>query len=307
MKYRASGIGNLMVGEIGLSAVQEKRIKELNGEKSTGINTNGNKVKWTDRKKQELESLVYKKDNPELSETTKTFILETCIYNLLGVKKKIKSKFLSKGTVQEDLAIEILSGIDGTHYSKNEIRKTNDITTGECDIDTGKKVIDIKNSWDFFTFFNAEPTSLYEWQGRSYMELWDRDEFELVYVLNDLPLYLFHWELIGMCKKYERFSVIEEINELFPICELEKGETEMEVIRGLQKEYLSYVRDIVDNERVEQLIRNSFFDWMPVEQRVKRFEFKRCPKKWSELEDRMPYVREFEKKCVERLSNYELF
>ena len=306
MKYRASGIGNLMVGDIGLTDKQSSDLAALEVEKTTGQNVNGNKVKWTANKQDKYDKLIHSRDNPELSETAKTFILESMIYDMLGVRKSIKSKYLDKGVVQEDLAIEWLSRIDNKSYKKNTERKSSEFVTGECDVDAGDRIIDIKNSWDFFTFFAAEPSSLYEWQGRAYMELWGRDKFELVYVLNDMPLFLFHWEVIGLAKKYSQFSVIEEVNELFPICDLEKGETDPDTVKSLQKEYLSCLRGIISDNRVDQLIRNSFFDWLPIEKRIKRFEFER-DEKWLELEARMPHVRKFEEICSEKIQPYEIF
>lgn len=295
-----------MVGELGLTQVQERRIDKLINERDSGINSNGNKIKWTDKKKEELASLTNRRDCPELGETAKTFIFETCAACLLGVKKQIKSKYLDKGVVQEDLAIEWLSRVDGESYKKNKERRRNEIVSGECDIDTGVKIIDIKNSWDFFTFFNSKPKDIYVWQGRAYMELWDRDKFELVYVLNDMPLFLFHWELINMAKKYSQFAVIEELNELFPMCDLEKGETDPDIVQDLQKEYLSCLKGIVSNRRVDQLIRNSFFDWIPIDKRIKRFEIERDGK-WGELQERMPHVRKFEEICLQKLQPYEIF
>ena len=61
--------------------------------------------------------------------------------------------------------------------------------TGEPDIINGFKVIDIKNSWDIFTFFDAVAaySEGYEWQLRTYMKLFGCTSAELVYTLNDAP------------------------------------------------------------------------------------------------------------------------
>jgi hypothetical protein len=58
--------------------------------------------------------------------------------------------------------------------------------TGECDIVTVSSIIDIKTSWSLDTFPEL-PEEIdskdYEWQGRAYMYLYDKPEFELVYCM----------------------------------------------------------------------------------------------------------------------------
>lgn len=121
----------------------------------------------------------------ELSKGGKTQIEDLWKELELGYRKIIESKYLKKGIEREDESIGLLSLVDNQFYLKNEERKTNDYLTGECDIITDTKIIDVKTSWDLGTFWNAELTKLYEWQLRAYMELYDRDEAELVYCLLD--------------------------------------------------------------------------------------------------------------------------
>jgi hypothetical protein len=67
--------------------------------------------------------------------------------------------------------------------------------TGECDIDTDGLVLDAKTSWSLETF-PATPeeaesksnASLYEWQGRGYMMLYNRPKFELFYGMVSTPI-----------------------------------------------------------------------------------------------------------------------
>jgi hypothetical protein len=58
--------------------------------------------------------------------------------------------------------------------------------TGECDILTNEKIIDIKTSWSLDTFPELPEdidSKEYEFQGRAYMMLYERHEFELVYCM----------------------------------------------------------------------------------------------------------------------------
>jgi len=58
--------------------------------------------------------------------------------------------------------------------------------SGECDILLDDLIIDVKTSWSMETFpatkEDAED-SAYEWQGRGYMHLYDRDSFEVIHCM----------------------------------------------------------------------------------------------------------------------------
>ena len=121
----------------------------------------------------------------ELSKGGKTQIKELWLERELGYRPIVNSKYLKKGLNRENDSIGLLSMVDGDFYVKNEKRVTNEYLTGECDIITVNKIIDVKTSWDVKTFWNADLTKLYEWQLRAYMELYDCDKAELVYCLLD--------------------------------------------------------------------------------------------------------------------------
>lgn len=112
-----------------------------------------------------------------------------------GYRDQIQSKYLDKGIICEDQSIELYNEVYFTSYLKNEERKSNDWLTGECDINAKNKIIDIKTSWSTNTFPAYKKDAhekKYEWQGRAYMMLWDKDLFELAYCLVNTPP-----ELIG--------------------------------------------------------------------------------------------------------------
>lgn len=117
------------------------------------------------------------------------------IYNYLetkyGRRKEFTSKYTDKGLQCEPAAIKTLSLIENKEYVKNETRLYNSFITGECDIDNeqGNEIIDIKNSWDLFTFHDSKTANVakYETQGQCYMELYNRSNFRLVHMLEDAP------------------------------------------------------------------------------------------------------------------------
>lgn len=111
---------------------------------------------------------------------------------------------LEKGRICENESIELYNEISDTFYVKNIERITKGNLTGECDlIDKSESlVIDIKTAYSKKTFpLFMKMSSLYEWQLRSYMYLYDVNHAELAYCLVDTP----H----DLRKKYEQDSWYE--------------------------------------------------------------------------------------------------
>lgn len=127
---------------------------------------------------------------------------KTCVENLAkqfvyGYEEEVSSKYTDKGLQVEDRAIELYNEVFFTDHRKNTERKTNEWITGECDIYTPAKIIDIKSSWSLPTFPATEAAGrdkTYEWQGRAYMWLYDAPEFEIAYCMVSTPPELVGWE-----------------------------------------------------------------------------------------------------------------
>jgi hypothetical protein len=121
----------------------------------------------------------------------KTYLKEWVISQLYGVEKQIKSKYLDKGIMMEDQAIDFAVKMLSIDFAlKNEKRFEDDYFTGEPDMIMDDLIIDIKNSWDCFTFplFESEtPNSDYYYQLQVYMHLTGKRKAKLVYVLLDTP------------------------------------------------------------------------------------------------------------------------
>tara|TARA_R110000744_G_scaffold97622_2_gene188633 strand:+ start:9140 stop:9799 length:660 start_codon:yes stop_codon:yes gene_type:complete len=133
------------------------------------------------------------KDTP-LSETAKSYIHDLAKEKFYGIESKLTGKFLDKGIRNEDLGIEMINVSRFREYKKNEDRITTDWLTGECDINTGDEIIDVKCSWSFDSFpaFESEAEKMmkksgYDWQLRGYMYLYDKPKAEVVWCMTSTP------------------------------------------------------------------------------------------------------------------------
>lgn len=139
-----------------------------------------------------------KSDGP-LSVGAKTYIREIAAQEIFGVDFVVSSKAMEKGIEVEDDSIQLLNRVRGLSLTKNTERKFNDFIAGECDLfdDQHKRGHDVKSSWSIATFpicIDDCKDSLYEWQMRGYMALWDAEEWEVNYCLVDTPDRLISFE-----------------------------------------------------------------------------------------------------------------
>lgn len=152
MKFRCSGLGNLMV---------EPKLK-----------------------------------SESLSETTKTYLREKYIFEKYQRSKFVESKYMTKGTEVEEESLTLLSIVTRKLYNKNEKLLWNDWIIGTPDtyegdtIENAITIIDIKSSWDIFTFFASKEEKLnkmYYWQLQGYMWLTGAKVAQLAYCLINTP------------------------------------------------------------------------------------------------------------------------
>jgi hypothetical protein len=132
-----------------------------------------------------------------LSVGAKTAVEKIAKQLVYGYDEEVSSKFMEKGILVEEQAIQLYNEVFFTNHAKNTQRRSNEWVTGECDIVTPSKIIDIKSSWSLSTFpatARAGEDKTYEWQGRVYMWLWGLEEFEVAYCLVNTPDELIGWE-----------------------------------------------------------------------------------------------------------------
>jgi hypothetical protein len=130
-----------------------------------------------------------------LSKGAKTYLRQRAKQIFFEYTTEIDSKYIDKGNACEQECIDLYNAVNFTNHKKNTERKTNDFLTGECDIITDESILDAKTSWSLETFPATEGellqksnASLYEMQGRGYMMLYNRDEFELFYGMVSTPI-----------------------------------------------------------------------------------------------------------------------
>lgn len=138
------------------------------------------------------------KDKDEiLSKGAKTALEKMAKEYVYGFNEVINGKYMEKGIIVEDQSIALYNSVFFTDYKKNTERRSNEWITGECDIFTGSKIIDIKSSWSLATFPATSAAGIdktYEWQLRAYLMLWNVDHAEIAYCMVNTPDELIKYE-----------------------------------------------------------------------------------------------------------------
>jgi hypothetical protein len=152
---------------------------------------------------------VADKNAGALSETAKTMLIEVYAKAVYGREKEVQSKPMKKGVLVEDDSIALLSRHDGVLYQKNEIRQENEFIGGTPDIITDELVIDIKSSYDIWTFLANVDSKIdkgYWWQLQGYMMLTKRRKASLVYCLSNMPDHMVETEKYYLLKRLDVIS-----------------------------------------------------------------------------------------------------
>ena len=126
-----------------------------------------------------------------LSQTTKSYLQEWLTTQIYGVYKQIKSKYLEKGIVVEDAAIDYAASELGWLFAiKNDEYFEDEYFCGTPDVILEDTIVDIKSSWDCFSFPLFEdkmPSKDYYCQLQVYMHLTGKRKAQLCYVLMNTP------------------------------------------------------------------------------------------------------------------------
>jgi hypothetical protein len=129
--------------------------------------------------------------NETLSKTTILYLELWAKEQIYDRKKDVKTKYMEKGLTTENDAIEFVSEyLKLGMVFKNEKQFENEHLTGTPDLILPDKIIDVKCSWDCFTFplFDHDlPEKNYYWQVQVYMALTGKTQSKVVYCLMDTP------------------------------------------------------------------------------------------------------------------------
>lgn len=136
------------------------------------------------------------KEAGNLSEGAKTHLIDVYVQNKYGRQTDIQNKYLIKGNMVEEDSITLYSRVKKSFFKKNEKHLTNEYIKGTPDLYTGtsiekaETIIDIKSSWDVFTYFRNKVkgvSDLYYWQLQGYMALSGAKSAILAFCLVDTP------------------------------------------------------------------------------------------------------------------------
>lgn len=266
IKIRASSASKLMTqSKNELTETQQGKLIELQS-----------KDKLTEKQQSELDKLIYKRDNPEPSESLKTCMDELWLKKVYGYYEELTTPMIVKGKMVENesmgLVVKVLGGefrhqyktileAKGIKYLEDEyFTGTPDIVLNDEDY-----VEDIKTSWDIKTFHNADLEDSYYWQAQVYLHLTGKKNYRLIYCLMPTP---------------DEF-ILSMKNKVFYALHCDKEQVASE-------DYEKAAKQIEWNHR-DMILK------MPEKDRIKFFEFKYEPEKIELLKKQVVKAREYYK------------
>lgn len=208
------------------------------------------------------------KEAGELSETAKTHCVDVYVSAKYGRQTDISNRYVEKGLMVEEDGITLFSRINKTFYKKNKDLVQNPFLKGTPDLYTGKDIlaaetiIDIKCSWDLFTFSRVrakEVNDNYWWQLQGYMALTGAKSATLAYCLINTPEVLINDEKRKLLWK---MGVVSEENESY-------------------------------QEACEELERSMIFDDIPMHERLIEFKIERDDVAIELMYERVKRARNF--------------
>lgn len=206
-----------------------------------------------------------------LSKTAQKHLLEVYISQKYNRYKDIQTKQMKKGVEVEQESANLLNTYLGREYVINDARFNNDYITGKPDIiDVERKlIIDIKSSYDLWTFISNLPDkldSLYYAQMQCYMWLTGMQSATIAYCLVNTP------ESIINQEKYYLLKNMDVISEESP----------------------EYIKEAVKLET------NMRFDDIDIEERILMFNVERNEDDILKIQYKVEKAREFLKEIEEK-------
>lgn len=190
-----------------------------------------------------------------LSETTKTYLKELWIKEMYKREKYISTKYMAKGIACETDSVQLVEKVLGKTYFKNQKELTNDFLAGIPDVIDTDFVLDIKTSWDIWTFAGVDENDArktYYAQLLGYMLLTGKTKAKLAYCLTNTPEEQISYEM-----------------------------------------YKLKVSGAIKEEEEEKVRPNFIFDDIAPEKRVKIFDFEIDEEVKTKLIDRIQLSREY--------------
>ena len=280
--FRCSALGSIMTEPQGKSNLQkylDKRqqhqdaITKYEAIKNKQTKTASNlAVKILDYEIQakELDKI---KNEISLSKTCTSNLAKVYIKHKFNREKNIENRYITKGLEVEEESLTLYSRYTKQYYLKNEstfqnefIKGTPDIIvnpSSEAETDHLQTIIDIKSSWDIFTFFDTTINDLnsnYYWQLQGYMALTGASKARLVYCLVNTPDAIINdekrrlmWKMnvlsdtdpnyIEACNKLDLLFIYNDIdiNEKINIIEFDRNDEDIEKIYQRVEQCRKYI------------------------------------------------------------------
>jgi hypothetical protein len=188
-----------------------------------------------------------KSKTENLSQGAKSYIRQVAKQDFFGYRVELDNKYINKGKDQEQDSIDLLNAVRFTKYHKNIFRLEDEYLTGECDILADDRVIDVKTSWNLETW-PATPGEAhdndYEWQGRAYLMLYEREIFELVFcMVTTKDEFLNQWEQIDL-HRVDHIAPEKRITSVIYERDLEKEELIREKLIFANEYYSQYINQL---------------------------------------------------------------
>ena len=191
-----------------------------------------------------------------LSLTTKSYILELAIQQKYGIHKEFWSRYTDKGIEVEEEAIKLVENVLNVGFIyKNEERITNEYITGVPDVNTDV-LIDVKSSWDAFTFFekvveDEVKNKDYYYQLQGYMWLTDKQEALLCYCLVDTPLQIVEDEIR---REHWKQNLISESDDLRAFVEAKHSYTHIDPLKRVKTYVIKRDEEVIEaiKTRIEE-------------------------------------------------------
>lgn len=163
--------------------------------------------------------------NRLISVGAETYCKKWYTEQIYGRKEEVSSKYMFKGNSVEDESIEFI----GKQLEYKKLRKNyksfeNDFMTGTPDVITKNEILEVKNSWNCFTFPLLEteiPNKGYYYQAQGYMHLSGLKKAKLIYTLMDTPEDLIEKEFYKSPSYKNDISIYEEFKKDYTYNHLE--------------------------------------------------------------------------------------
>lgn len=200
--------------------------------------------------------------NDTLSETCKTHLIDIYVRHKYGRQSDISNRYTEKGMMVEEDSITLYTRVKKKLFIKNEQHLSNAFIKGTPDLfigsslDTAEEIIDIKSSWDIFSFFRIHTQSLnkhYYWQMQGYMALTGATKATIAYCLVNTPTITINDEKRRL---FYKMNIATEENELYKeaCIALEKAMTYDDIPIKERVIELSVERSDADIEQIYQRV-----------------------------------------------------